>query len=275
MKNKDYINMIDSACDYIRSRTDKIPQAAIILGSGLGPLADEIENPVVIDYADIPYFPVSTVAGHAGKLVYGSISGKYVLAMKGRFHYYEGNDMSTVTLPVRVFKKMGIENIIITNAAGGLGDSLNPGDIMIIKDHISLFCPSPLRGENLDEFGPRFPDMTNVYSQKLSELAADCGKRLGIPLKSGVYSFFPGPRYESPADIRALKVLGADATGMSTVPEAIVARHCEMNILGLSLITNKAAGLSGNALAHDEVVAIAKLAEKNMVSLVKDIVKDL
>ena len=230
---------------------------------------------MVIDYADIPYFPVSTVAGHAGKLVYGSISGKYVLAMKGRFHYYEGNDMSTVTLPVRVFKKMGIENIIITNAAGGLGDSLNPGDIMIIKDHISLFCPSPLRGENLDEFGPRFPDMTNVYSQNLSELAAECGKRLDIPLKSGVYSFFPGPRYESPADIRALKILGADATGMSTVPEAIVARHCGMNILGLSLITNKAAGLSGNALAHDEVVAIAKLAEKNMVSLVKDIVKDL
>ena len=271
----EYTKIINEAAEYIKSIIKDTPDVAVILGSGLGPLAEEINQPTVIDYGSIPNFPVSTVAGHEGKLVYGELSGKKILAMKGRFHYYEGNDMQTVTLPVRVFKKLGIESIIITNAAGGLGDNLEPGDIMIIKDHISLFVPSPLRGANLDEFGVRFPDMSNVYSNDYATLCKKCAESIGINIKEGVYSFFSGPRYETPADIRALKVLGADATGMSTVPEAIVARHCGMKILGLSLITNKAAGLSKTPLAHEEVVTIAKKAEKNMISLVKEFLKDL
>ena len=270
----EYSKIICEATDYIKGIIGATPEIAIILGSGLGPLADEIENPIVIDYSSIPGFPVSTVPGHEGKLIYGDLSGKKVLAMKGRFHYYEGNEMPMVTLPVRVFKKLGIDNIIITNAAGGLGDDLNPGDIMIINDHLSLFVPSVLRGANLDEFGVRFPDMSEVYCKEYRDICRKCAANISLDIKEGVYSFFSGPRYETPADIRALKALGVDATGMSTVPEAIVARHCSMKILGLSLITNKAAGLSKNALMHEEVVSIAKKAEKNMVSLVKEFIKD-
>lgn len=274
MTTTNYLDTINNAASYIESRISSIPFAAIILGSGLGPLANEIENPVIIDYSDIPGFPQSTVKGHEGKLVYGTINGKFVLAMKGRFHYYEGNDMRMVTLPVRVFAKLGIKNILVTNAAGGLNDTFNPGDIMLIRDHLSLFCPSVLRGENLDEFGPRFIDMTEIYSKSLGVIAKSAAERISLDLKEGVYSFFPGPRYESCADVLALKTLGCDATGMSTVPEAIVARHCGMNILGLSLITNKAAGLGNGLLAHSEVVEIANKSEKTMITLVKEIIKD-
>lgn len=274
MNKNDYIEMINTAANYIKDVIKDTPDIAVILGSGLGPLADEIENPIIMDYKDIPGFPLSTVKGHAGKLCYGTINGKKVIAMKGRFHYYEGNDMQLVTLPVRVFSKLGINNILITNAAGGIGDNLNPGSIMIIRDHISLFCPSPLRGENLDEFGPRFTDMSEIYTKSLRELIKESAKKLNIDIKEGVYSFFPGPRYETPADILALRTLGAGATGMSTVPEAIVARHCGMNICGLSLITNKAAGLGTGNLDHKEVVEVANKAEKELVSLVKEIIKD-
>ena len=244
---------INEATNYIKTQYHGKIDLAIILGSGLGPLADEIENPIELDYRDIPHFPISNLIGHAGKLIIGTLENKTVIAMKGRFHYYEGNDMDIVTLPIRVFKRLGIDNLILTNACGGIREDLNPGQIMLIKDHIGLFAPSPLRGPNLDEFGPRFKDMS---------------------LKDGVYAFFKGPMYETPAEILAYRALGADAVGMSTVPEAIVARHCDMKTLGISLITNKAAGLSNQELNHQEVVEAANKAEKDLVTLVKGIIKN-
>ena len=265
---------INEAYEYIHSRYDGKIDIAIILGSGLGPLADEIENPIIIDYQDIPHFPVSTIPGHEGKLYIGTIANKTVCAMKGRFHYYEGNDMDIVTLPIRVFKRLGIDNLILTNACGGIREDLNPGQIMLIKDHIGLFAPSPLRGPNLDEFGPRFKDMSEVYNRKLGKLAHQVADDNNISLKDGVYAFFKGPMYETPAEILAYRALGADAVGMSTVPEAIVARHCDMKTLGISLITNKAAGLSNQELNHQEVVEAANKAEKDLVTLVKGIIKN-
>lgn len=265
---------INEAANYIQTIYNKPIDIAIILGSGLGPLANEIENPIVIDYQDIPHFPVSTLAGHDGKLIIGTLENKTVVAMKGRFHYYEGHNMDIVTLPIRVFKKLGIENLILTNACGGIREDLNPGQIMVIKDHIGLFCPSPLRGPNLDEFGPRFKDMTEVYSRKLGSLAHQIAEKNNISLKDGVYAFFKGPMYESPAEILAYKALGADTVGMSTVPEAIVARHSGMTTLGISLITNKAAGLGNSELDHKEVVEAANKAEKDLVTLVKGIIKE-
>lgn len=263
---------INEATNYIQTIFNKPIDIAIVLGSGLGPLANEIENPIIIDYQDIPHFPVSTLAGHDGQLIIGTLEGKTVIAMKGRFHYYEGHDMDIVTLPIRVFKKLGIENLILTNACGGIREDLNPGQIMIIKDHIGLFCPSPLRGPNLEEFGPRFKDMTEVYSKRLGSIAHDVASANAISLTDGVYAFFKGPMYESPAEILAYKALGADTVGMSTVPEAIVARHSGMTTLGISLITNKAAGLGASELNHQEVVEAANKAEKDLVTLVKGVI---
>lgn len=267
----DLISKINDAAEYILNRIDFTPEIAIILGSGLGPLAGEIDNPTIMQYKDIPHFKASTVAGHAGELIAGTISGKKVLVMNGRFHYYEGHEMEIVTLPIRVFARLGIHDLIVTNAAGGIKASLNPGSIMLINDHLSFMCPSPLRGPNLDEFGPRFKDMTEVYTNELLTLAHKVASKADIAVDEGVYCFFRGPQYETPAEIRGVRTLGADAAGMSTVPEAIVARHCGMRILGISLITNKAAGLGTSELSHTEVNAIAKKAEHNMVTLVKNI----
>lgn len=269
---ENYIKMINEATDYIRSAITDIPEIAIILGSGLGALSEEIENGITLKYEDIPHFKASTVAGHAGKLIAGTLKGRKVLIMSGRFHYYEGHSMDIVTLPVRVFAKLGIKNLIVTNAAGGIGDNLSPGSIMLINDHLSFMCPSPLIGANLDEFGPRFPDMTQVYTDKYLNLAKETAANLNIDICSGVYCYFRGPQYETPAEIRAVKLLGADAAGMSTVPEAIVARHCQMNVLGISLITNKAAGLGHDELSHEEVGKTAALAGQKMVKLVSEIV---
>ena len=268
-----YLSMIYETAGYISSKLDFTPEIAIILGSGLGPLADEVTNPVIMDYKDIPHFEASTVAGHAGKLIAGTIEERKVLIMSGRFHYYEGHEMDIVTFPIRVFSKLGIKNLIVTNAAGGLSDMLNPGSIMIINDHLSFMCPSPLRGPNLEDFGPRFPDMTNIYNKDLVSLADSCANELDINIQHGVYCYFRGPQYETPAEIRAAKIYGADAAGMSTVPEAIVARHSGMNILGISLITNKAAGLGNGELSHEEVGAIAKQAGADLVRLAKLIIK--
>ena len=243
---------INEATDYIKSQYHGKIDLAIILGSGLGHLVDEIKNPIELDYRDIPHFPLTNLKGHIGKLVIGSLEGKTVIAMKGRFHYYEGNDMQIVTLPIRVFKRLGIENLILTNACGGIREDLNPGQLMLIKDHISLFMDSPLRGPNLDEFGPRFPDMCEAYNEEIGELAHKVADENDI----------------------ILKVLGADAVGMSTIPEAIVARHCNMKTLGISLITNKAAGLSSQELSHDEVIEIAEKSEKNFATLIKGIIKE-
>ena len=260
---------INEASEYIRSKFDGKIDIAIVLGSGLGPLANEIENAIEIDYVDIPHFPAPTLVGHDGKLIIGNIGDKTVVAMKGRFHYYEGHDMETVTLGIRVFKKLGIEKLILTNACGGIREDLNPGSIMLITDHIGLLCPSPLRGPNMDEFGPRFKDMTEVYNREAGAIAKKVAADNNIELTEGVYAFFHGPNFESPAEIRAFKALGADTVGMSTVPEAIVARHSGMTTLGISLITNKAAGLGTEELSHEEVMEAAEMAEKNLVTLVK------
>ena len=269
-----YMDIINESTRAVADFVGGVPDIAIILGSGLGPLADEIKDARQISYNEIPHFPSATIPGHEGKLITGTIEGHSVIAMKGRFHYYEGHEMDIVTLPVRVFAKLGIRNLIVTNAAGGIRDSFNPGTIMIINDQISLLCPSPLRGPNLDEFGPRFKDMTEVYSKDLIELANNAAKTAGVNVENGVYSYFRGPQFESPAEIRAIRTLGGDATGMSTVPEAIVARHSGMTTLGISLITNKAAGLSATQLNHNEVMETAAMAEKNMIALVKQIIKD-
>ena len=268
------MSRIDEAAEFIRGRINFTPEIAIILGSGLGPLAAGVEDPVRLPYGEIPHFRASTVAGHAGELIAGSLSGRRVLVMNGRFHFYEGHSMETVTLPIRVFSRLGIKNLIVTNAAGGIGDSLNPGSIMLISDHLGFMCPSPLIGPNLDGFGPRFSDMTDVYTPELRELARSVANRLGLPVQEGVYCYFRGPQYETPAEIRAVRALGADAAGMSTVPEAIVARHCGMRILGISLITNKAAGLGGSRLSHEEVGEIARNSKLNFVSLVQDIINE-
>jgi len=269
----DMTAMYRKAADFIEGRIQERPQIAIILGSGLGPLADEIQHPVEIDYGDIPGFPKTTVKGHAGKLIYGILGGKRVLAMKGRFHYYEGHEIAQVVFHIRVFKLLGISDLIVTNAAGGINTSFRPGDLMLITDHISFFAPSPLRGENPDEFGPRFPDMCNAYDPELIALAAEIGKKRGISLKQGVYAFAQGPMFETPAEIRAFRALGADAVGMSTVPEVIMARHCGIRVLGISCITNMAAGILGQKLDHMEVIDTAKKVEKDFSGLVADILE--
>lgn len=269
---KDMMKKLDKTVDFLKSKIGFTPDIAIILGSGLGKLADFIEDKQEISYEDIPNFPQTTVVGHEGKLIFGTLGGRKVLAMKGRFHYYEGNDMEVVVYPIRVFKRMGIENIIVTNAAGGVNTSFVPGDLMLITDHISLFCDNPLRGENLDDLGQRFPDMSKVYDRELQKLALDSAKSLGIVLKSGIYSYCKGPSYESPAEIRALRMLGADAVGMSTVPEAITARHMGLRVLGISCITNMAAGILDQPLNHKEVMETGKKVEKTFTDLVSEIV---
>ncbi len=269
------MSKINETTQYIQERIPYIPEIAIILGSGLGPLASQVENPVILDYKDIPHFPEPTVDSHAGQLVIGTIKNQKVFIMNGRFHYYEGHDITISSLPIRVFKKLGVKHLIITNAAGGISENLNPGDLAIIEDHIGLFAPSILRGPNLDEFGPRFKDMSEVYSKKLRNLAIKTANELDIELKQGVYCFFQGPMYETPAEIRMLKMCGANMVGMSTVPEAIVANHCGISTLGISLITNKAAGLSSNQLSHEEVMETATIAGKNLVLLISTIIQNI
>lgn len=259
------------AADYINSRIGGKPQIGIILGSGLGPLVHALEQPSEIDYSEIPGFPRTTVEGHAGKLVYGKLGGKQVLVMKGRFHLYEGYDISQVVFHIRVFSLLGIANLLVTNAAGGVNTDFKAGDLMLITDHISLFAPSPLRGSNLNEFGVRFPDMCNVYDSSLISIAEAAAKEEGIPLKQGIYAFAQGPMFETPAEVRAFRVLGADAVGMSTVPEVIVARHCGMNVMGISCITNMAAGVIGETLNHKEVMETADRVGKRFASLVAKI----
>jgi purine-nucleoside phosphorylase len=263
------------AAEFIRSRINAKPEIGVVLGSGLGSLVDEIENPIEIDYKDIPNFPITTVAGHAGKLVFGKIYGKCVLVMKGRFHFYEGYEIQQVVFHVRVFKLLGIDKLIVTNAAGGINKGFKPGDLMIIKDHISFFAPSPLRGKNIDEFGTRFPDMSQAYSKDIIELAGEIAESLGVDVKYGVYAFAQGPMFETPAEIRALSAVGADAVGMSTVPEVIIAVHSGMKVLGISCITNMAAGILDQPLNHEEVMITAKSAEKNFKALIKEIIKNV
>ena len=233
---------IEQAAAMIRKQSSIHPRIGLILGSGLGVLADEIEEAVVIPYAKIPHFPVSTVEGHAGRLVLGRLEGQAVVAMQGRFHLYEGYSLEEVTFPIRVMKRLGVETVLITNAAGGINESFQAGDLMLIRDHINFMFRNPLVGPNDPELGDRFPDMTEAYDADLRRLAKKVAEKLGIDLKEGVYAAMLGPSYETPAEIRMLRTVGGDAVGMSTVPEVIVARHAGIRVLGLSCIANMARG---------------------------------
>ena len=248
---------VSEAAEYLRARLPARPDLALVLGSGLGGLADRIEDPVYIPYGQIPHFPVSTAPGHAGRFVFGRLSGRMVLCMQGRFHYYEGHDMAAVALPVRVLKALGCRALVLTNAAGGVNWDFSVGDFMLITDHINFMGANPLRGENDDAIGPRFCDMTHVYTPEFQQTARQVAAQQGITLREGVYLGYMGPSFETPAEIRAFRTLGADAVGMSTVPEAIAASHCGLPVLGVSLITNMAAGMAGKRLSGDEVIEIA------------------
>lgn len=266
---------IKQSAEFMKEKIKNLPEIGLILGSGLGVLADEIEKPVKIPYEDIPNFPVSTVEGHAGQLVFGTLKGANVAAMQGRFHFYEGYDMKKVTFPVRVLKEMGVKTIIVTNAAGGVNESFVPGDLMIISDHINNMGTSPLIGPNDSDLGVRFPDMSQAYSRELRTLAKDAAAELGIKVQEGVYVGNTGPAYETPAEVRLARVLGGDAVGMSTVPEVIVANHAGMNVLGISCISNMAAGILDQPLSHDEVMETTEMVKANFLNLVKKIVSDI
>lgn len=269
------LTRINEAKTFIEGKITNLPKVGLILGSGLGVLAEEIDHPIKIKYEDIPGFPVSTVEGHAGQLVIGELMGITVLAMQGRFHFYEGYKLEEVTFPVRVMKALQIETVIVTNAAGGVNRSFEPGDLMLITDHINNVGINPLIGPNDAELGARFPDMSTAYTPHMQKLVCEAAKELNITLKEGVYVWNSGPSYETPAEIRMLEKVGADAVGMSTVPEVIVARHANMNIIGISCITNMAAGILDQPLSHDEVMETAEKARKNFLNLVKATVQRL
>lgn len=269
------IKRINETVNYIKKQTNFEPEIGLILGSGLGVLADEIEDAINISYEDIPNFPVSTIEGHKGQLVIGSLSGKMVIAMQGRFHYYEGYSQKEVTFPVRVMKALGIEKLIVTNAAGGVNTDFNPGDLMLINDHINFMSDNPLMGKNNDLLGTRFPDMSEAYSKDLIEKARKVAKELKIEIKQGVYIGFSGPCYETPAEVRMARILGGDAVGMSTVPEVIVANHALIKVLGISCITNMACGILPQPLSHDEVIETTNLVQSNFLSLVRKIVEEI
>ncbi len=248
---------------------------AVILGSGLGGYEEEILDPVEIDYDEIPGFPLSTVPGHAGRFIVGTIAEKRVLVMSGRFHSYEGYSMDKVTLPIRVMSLMGVNTLIVTNAAGAVNTSYMPGDLVILEDFINLSGKNPLRGKNMDRFGPRFPDMTNAYDKQLRQIALDEAGQLGLDVKQGVYCFMNGPSFETPAEIRMTRVLGADLVGMSTVPETIIARHCGMRVLGISSVTNMAAGVLDTPINHEEVLAVGESIKTPFRKLVSAIINKM
>ena len=266
---------IQESASFIKSKIDTVPEIGLILGSGLGVLGDEIENATTIKYEDIPNFPVSTVEGHAGQLVIGTLEGKTVIAMQGRFHYYEGYTIQEATFPVRVLKALGVETIIVTNAAGGVNKTFVPGDLMIITDHINFSANNPLIGPNDNELGVRFPDMSSAYTKELILKTKEICKKSNINVKEGVYAFMTGPSYETPAEIRMLQVLGSDAVGMSTVPEVIVASHAQMKVLGISCITNMAAGILDQPLNHEEVIETTQNVKSEFIKLIKNILREI
>ncbi|MPQ42181.1 purine-nucleoside phosphorylase [Clostridium tarantellae] len=271
----DLSRQIQTAADYIKSKSKYTPTVGLILGSGLGAIADQIEEPEFYPYNEIPNFPVSTVEGHAGRLVIGKFQGKVVIAMQGRFHYYEGYNMQEVTCPVRVMKLLGVETMIVTNAAGAVNVDYTPGDLMIISDHINLSGANPLVGKNLNEFGTRFPDMSNSYDKNLRIKVREIAANLNIEVREGVYTMFSGPTYETPAEIRMARTLGSDAVGMSTVPEVIVANHSGMKVIGVSCMTNMAAGILEQPLNHEEVMETSEKARKKFITLMTNIIKEI
>lgn len=265
------LEKINEAAEYLRGQIKTPPKLGLILGSGLGVLADEILEPQTISYSDIPHFPTSTVHGHAGELVCGFLMGKSVIVMKGRFHYYEGYPMETVTFPVRVMKALGVETIIVTNAAGGVNTSFEPGDLMLIEDHLNFGFANPLIGKNFEELGVRFPDMSNAYDKDLIHMAEEVARDMGIKIQKGVYTYMTGPTYETPAEIKMLQYLGADAVGMSTVSEVAVAKHSGLRVLGISCISNMAAGILPQPLNHEEVIETTQRVKKQFITYVKGI----
>ncbi|HEY1553040.1 MAG TPA: purine-nucleoside phosphorylase [Kofleriaceae bacterium] len=268
-------DQIGEAVAAIRARVKTPPHVGLILGSGLGAFADSLANPTKIDYSEIPNFPRSSVVGHNGKLVIGERGGARCVAMQGRVHMYEGHSAATVAFPARVLIALGAKVLIVTNAAGGLNPAWPPGTLMLIRDHLDLLRDHPLRGPNDDRLGPRFPDMTRAYAAELRELAKVAAKKSGATLQEGVYVAMPGPTYETPAEVKMLQTLGADATGMSTVPEVIVARHMGARVIGISCITNQAAGITGEELSHAEVTETANRVRETFEGLLDAILKEL
>jgi len=267
-----YYDKVKEASDVIRTTVHDTPEVAIVLGSGLGDFAGTLTDAVSMPYADLPHWPQSNVIGHEGRLVIGTVRGRTVAALSGRCHLYEGHDLGTVTFGVRALRLRGVANLILTNAAGGINTSFSQGALMVIDDHINLTGHNPLVGPNDDRFGPRFPDMTQVYSSRLRHIADAAGQHLRMTLPHGVYVALLGPSYETPAEIRYLRTIGADAVGMSTVPEAIAARHMGMDVLGISCITNMAAGVLPQPLDHNEVMATAKRVRGQFIGLLEDII---
>jgi purine-nucleoside phosphorylase len=272
VRTSSYYEQVQSAAERIRSKSKAFPATAVVLGSGLGGFASSLDHAVSIPYADIPNWPASNVVGHEGQLVVGEAAGRPIAALSGRAHFYEGHDLRTVTFATRVLGTLGVTTLILTNAAGGINSGFSPGDLMVIDDHINLLGANPLTGPNDERFGVRFPDLTNVYSPRLRRLADAAAAAQGLKLRHGVYAACHGPSYETPAEVRYLRTIGADAVGMSTVPEAIVARHMRIEVLGISCITNFAAGVLPQPLNHDEVLETAKRVRDTFIALLNGVI---
>jgi purine-nucleoside phosphorylase len=270
-----WMKQIEDCAALVRQKTPLAPEVGLVLGSGLGFLGDQVEEGVRLAYTELPGLPSSTVPGHAGRLVLGKLGGRPVAVMQGRFHFYEGYGMAQVTAGVRLLGRLGVQGLIVTNAAGGLRADLKPGDLMLIRDHINLMGTNPLIGPNRADWGPRFPDMSDAYARALRDQAKEIARGLNLPLVEGVYAAFTGPSYETPAEIRALGVLGADAVGMSTIPEVIAASHMGLGVVGISCISNLAAGISAQPLSHAEVTETADRVRPIFSQLVIELVKRL
>ena len=275
MTTENTYEMYVEAAEYIKAKIGGEAELGIILGSGLGALSKMLEDPIEIPYAEIPNFLLSTVSGHAGKYIFGTLKGRRVLCMSGRFHSYEGYSFEQLSLPVRVFKLVGIRALIMTNAAGGVNLDYRPGDIMLITDHICFSGTSPLRGPNLDEFGLRFFDTSRMYTPELLEIARECSKNYALRFHEGVYFWMSGPQFETPAEIRAIRTLGGDVVGMSTVTEALTAAHCGLSVLGISVVTNMAAGILNQQLAHTEVMDTASMIEEQFSGFVAEVLSKI
>jgi len=269
----DQYALVQRAADFLRERVPDLPSVAVVLGSGLGDFADALQHAVTIPYAEIPQWPASAVVGHAGTLVVGSIAGKRVAALSGRAHFYEGHSMTVATFATRVMRALDVRTLVLTNAAGGINLNFKPGTLMVIDDHINLMGTNPLVGANDDRFGPRFPDMTEAYSKRLRQVADEAARSRHVSVAHGVYVAVHGPSYETPAEIRYLRTIGADAVGMSTVPETIVANHMGMEVLGISCITNPAAGVLPQPLVHDEVMAVARRVRGEFSALLEAVIE--
>jgi len=267
--------MIEETVDFIKRKVTVRPEVGIILGSGLGILATEVKEPQKIPYSELPHFPVSTVEGHAGQMVFGRLGDKQVVLMQGRFHYYEGYAMNQVVFPIRVMNRLGVRVLVVTNAAGGINQSFTPGDLMLITNHINLMGTNPLIGPNYDDFGPRFPDMSEPYDHELIRITEKVAAGQEMVFRKGVYVGLSGPSYETPAEIKYLRTIGGDAVGMSTVPEVIVANHVGMRVLGISCVTNMAAGVLDRKLNHEEVMETANMVRDSFIALVKGVLKEV